>query len=175
MHPDAILSVVTGLVGSFQVHPGRYRLVSTTVSGGWYVKSATVGGSNLFEDELVVGPGAAGSTIQLLLSHAGGRVHGMVRHESRSIAGWVVLIPMGGSLVPCYETPFQPDGTFSWAGPPGRYEIVALDRRLSEDIGDPEVRGRLTAKGRVVEVAEGSDATVDLQAPESVELTESPR
>ena len=169
-HPDALLGMGAGDPLLFQVRPGRYRLESGVSGSGWYAKAASVGSSNLMKDELVVGPGAAGSSIRVILSNAIGRIHGTVSPVARSAPAWVYMVPEFDSLVPSFETYIQANGDFSWSGPVGSYRVAVLDHRLREDISDSVVRDRLLAGGRIVEVTKGADTTVNLGPAQPAEV-----
>lgn len=146
----------------FRLAPGRYHLVGSN-SGAWSITSATYGTTNLFTDDLVIGPASAGSAIRLTASNAQGRVTGSVRLSGAPApGGWIYLIPRTPALEQFYQVRLGSDGTFSVNVPPGSYTAIAVAHKLQVDLRDPETRARVLDGGRSVEVTDGSKPSVDL-------------
>ena len=72
----------------FTAPPGSYRLQSRSM-GVWYIKSASYGDADLLQHELVVVPGAAGTSIRLVVSNQTGSLQGTVSlgRECRCMLG----------------------------------------------------------------------------------------
>ena len=159
--PDAQFSGRGDASPQLRVLPGRYRLMGGR-SGAWTVTSATCGPTDLLRDDLVVGPGAAGSPIRVILSNASGRLHGTVTEAGTPATGWLYLVPAEPTLTPEIEIFLQTDGTYRWTGAPGKYTAVVSDHQMHDDFRDPKFLARFSAGGRAVEVTEGGDTAADL-------------
>ncbi len=159
--PDVRMNVKPDRSASFQVPAGRYRLGGNQ-SGAWYIRSATLGVTDLLTEDLVVAGGAAGSPIRLIISDASGTLKGSMTTAGQPASGWVYLIPQQASLVPYVEIYVQLDGSYQWSGPPGRYMAVPSRQQVHEDFRDPAFLRRFSAGGREVEITSGAATSADL-------------
>ena len=140
----------------FRVPPGRYRLSGS--GGGWYVESATYGGIvDLLTSNLVIAQGSAGEPIRIVASSARGNLSGQVTLPAGTSTAWVYFLPLMPALAAPTPWPAGSGGSFSASLPVGTYAVVALAKRLQEDLRDAEVVERLTAGAKTVEVTSGCD------------------
>ena len=158
---DARLMVKPDHSASFSAAPGRYRLTGGQ-SGGWYVRSASVGATDLLSDELVVAGGAAGSTIRLVIANTTGRLKGTVTTAGQPAIGWVYLVPQQPALVPYFDINVQTDGSFQWTVPAGHYVAVPSGEQVHDDFRDAAFLRKFLSTGRAVEVTAGTDSSTEL-------------
>ena len=159
--PDARLVFQPDKLAEFRVQPGHYHL-GASLSGAWYISSATCGVTNLMIEDLVVAAGAAGSPIRLTLSNAVGRIKGLVSTAGHPASGWVYLIPQQPSLIPYVELYLQSDGSFQWSGAPGHYLAVPSLEQVHEDFRSEAFLRKFTVVGRDVQISAGNDTTANL-------------
>ncbi len=163
MDPDARLNVKQDQTSSFQLQPGRYRLVGGQ-TGAWYVQAVSVGVTDLLSDDLTVAAGSGGSPIRITLTNAVGRLKGTVTTDGQpATSGWVYLIPQQPSLVPYVEVYIQTNGSFQWSGPTGRYVAVASADQVHENFRSSAFLRTFASSGREVEVTASADTTADLK------------
>lgn len=155
---------------SVRALPGSYRLLS--VAGGpWFIRSATYGGADLLQQDLVVAQGSGSSSIRLTVSDRTGSLAGTVKLNGVPAAVWVYLIPSGPSAKLVYSMRSSPDGTFNLAFlPPGSYRAIAFELRHQDDYHSPERLARLSAWLHTVTVAVGNKASLELDAVPTAEM-----
>ena len=139
----------------FRLEPGRYRLTAG-YQGLWYVTSATSGTTDLMINDLVVGQASGATPIRIQVSNLYGTVHGKVAFSEKLSMAWVYLIPEAPSISAGMPIPVRPDGSgtgsFTMRAPVGKYIAIALSQQLLDDLRDPELRARLPASAKEVEV-----------------------
>ena len=147
--------------GVFVAPPGVYRLRSGPGSG-WYVESATIGGSDLMSHDLTIGAAAATAPIRLIVGRASGLVRGQIRSSDPVADRPVYLIASQPSLHPLTALASSADGTFTASLPPGSYRVVAFEHRHSLDLESEAVLDSF--KGRVgsFTIQAGETSTIDL-------------
>ena len=162
--PDISLSQAAGKTSAFRVSPGRYRLVASG-GGSWHIQSATLGATDLLQDDLVVGPGSAGGTMRLLVSNLTGTVHARTPLPAGS-PPLLYLIPRGPSLTSIHPLFLSADGTgaasVSAVVPAGNYTALLVQKRLEEDPRDPAFLASFASGPVDVDVQPGADASFTL-------------
>lgn len=149
---------------SFRVPPGRYRL---TASGGaqWHIQSATLGSTDLLQNDLVVASGSAGGSIRILVSNEVGTVHARTSLPSGTSA-WMYLLPRGPSLAPTNPIFLTSDGTGALIAtasvPAGAYTALLLETRLEEDPRDPAFLTSFASGPTDIEVQPNADTSFNL-------------
>ena len=149
---------------SFRVPPGRYRLAA---SGGspWYIQSATLGATDLLQDELVIGPGSAGGALRLVVSNQVGTVHARTNLAAGASA-WMYLVPRGPSLVPVRPIAVTSNGTATPIAtalvPPGAYTALLLETQLQKDPRDPAFLASLASGPTDIDVQANADTSFSL-------------
>jgi hypothetical protein len=149
---------------AFTVPTGNYRL-QARMSGSWYIKSVNYGDSDLLQQELVVAPGAAGAPIRVTVSDQTGSLQGAVLVNGSSGACWIYLIPSGPSAQSVFSLRSGVDGSFSSAHlPPGSYQALASERRLSANFRDPTSLAPYSSYVHTVTIEAGDKSTLNLDA-----------
>ena len=151
--------------------PGIYRLVS--LSGGrWYLRSASYGGTDLLQHELVIGSGASSTPLHLTVSDQTGSATGTVRVNGTPAAAWIYCVPLGPSSTPVYTIRSSATGTFNFPYlPPGSYRAIAFENSHQDDYRSSERLAQLASWTRSFSVTAGNKSTVDLDAVPIGELT----
>ena len=150
--------------------PGRYWLRIGAARG--YVASATMGGTDLLREPLVVVPGSS-TPIDITLRDDSAKLDGTLANFApkqglpglSSSVGFVECIPLPDSHGQFLEIPISPDGTFDVMNvTPGAYRVIAFSKP-ERDIPyrDLEAMKAYEAKGQVVNLAPGQKVTVQLQ------------
>jgi len=154
----------------FVAPPGSYRLAARN-SGTWHVKSVSYGDSDLLQEELVVAPGAAGTSIRVQVSNETGSLQGTVKVNGDPGAGWVYLIPTNADIQAVYTVHSSTAGSYSFAHlPPGSYQAVAFERRHSANYRDPESIAPFSAQVHSVSINAGDKPTLNLDAVPAAEV-----
>ena len=149
---------------AFTAPPGSYRLQGRN-TGTWYIKSVSYGDSDLLQQDLVVGPGAAGSPIRVVVSNQTGGLQGTVNLNGSPAACWVYLIPTGPSAQSVISLRSSSTGTFASAHlPPGTYQAIAFERRHSVNYRDPASLAAFSSHMQSVTVNAGDKPTLNLDA-----------
>ena len=170
MNQDIQLRMNDDKTESFQVPPGRYRLVANA-GGAWFIESATYGVANLMTSEITIGSGGGGGTpIRLVVSNARGTLSGTVKLTASPSGAadtiWLYLIPKGPSLGAINPIGLGNNGsataTFTVTVAPGSYLAVAMDHRSEQDLRDPGVIAKLST-AKTVEVTAAATSNVDLE------------
>jgi hypothetical protein len=149
---------------SFRVPAGHYRLTASG-TGAWTVRAASAGGTNLMTDELVVGDGAGGVPIRILVANDSGRLDGTVQFVAGETTGWVYLVPRTPSLTGFLLQRINADGSFGRNLPPGSYTAFAVPQKVQQDLLDPRVEATFAASGRNIEITANGKSTVALDMP----------
>jgi hypothetical protein len=152
------------------VVPGRYHVQVTPIVG--YASAVLYGESDLIRQPLVVGPGGAGSPIEITVRDDGAEVDGKIEDGSsvdsasaeNGLGGqgsgqrnrpqcFVYFLPTGGSSGQYREMISDPDGTFVERQlPPGEYLVLAFAERQSElSLDWQEMLSRLESQGQVIQ------------------------
>jgi hypothetical protein len=150
--------------------PGKYWLRLTSSRG--YVASASMGGTDLLREPLVVVPGAS-TPIDITMRDDTAELEGTLLGLSASPAnsgrsspqGFIYCIPLPDSPGQFLELSASSDGTFDYRMvAPGVYRAIAF-RRQQRDIPyrDPEAMRAYENKGQVVHFAPGQKVTLQLQ------------
>jgi hypothetical protein len=149
----------------FTAPPGSYRLQSRSM-GVWYIKSASYGDADLLQHEFVVVPGAAGTSIRLVVSNQTGSLQGTVSLGGSAGACWVYLIPTGGNTAqPVIALRSNSSGSYTAAHlPPGVYQAIAFERRHSANYRDPVSLAPYSSYVHSVTVNVGDKPTLNLDA-----------
>ena len=148
------------------VSPGRYVLRAEPPSP-WYVASASCGGVDLTHEELVVGEGSVGCSIQGVAQRLRFRACHSARFEQNPASGmqrttYVYAVPMGNLAQPIV-TLNQQNGDFSADGlAPGRYLVLALDHRVDLPYRDPEAMRAYAELGQEISVTANGKADAEV-------------
>jgi hypothetical protein len=154
----------------FLASPGSYHLLAIG-SGGWYVKSAGNGASDVLQQGLVVAPGSGGTPLRVMVSNQTGSLQGTVNLNGVPSACWVYLISTTPSAEPFLTVHSNPEGVFTDSRlPPGSYEAIAFESRHSVNFRDPDVLAAFASRVRSITIEAGDKATLDLDAVPSAEL-----
>lgn len=148
---------------------GRYHLQAQS-HGTWFLASATYGNSDLLQDDLVVGPGAGGESIQLTVSNQSGSVQGtLTLHGTPLAGGRIYLLRERASSV--FTASSNTDGTFTIANlPPGDYRAIAFERPYGLNYRDPEALEPYLSYVQSVTVTNSEKTSVTLDAVPVSEL-----
>jgi hypothetical protein len=150
--------------------PGKYWLRLTASRG--YVASASMGGTDLLREPLVVVPGAS-TPIEITMRDDTAELEGTLLGISASPAnsgrfspqGFIYCVPLPDSPGQFLELPAASDGTFDYRMvAPGVYRVIAFSRQQRDiPYRDPEAMKVYENKGQVVHFAPGQKVTLQLQ------------
>jgi hypothetical protein len=155
---------------AFSVPPGSYRFGARN-RGEWYIKSANYGASDLFQQDLVVGPGAGGMPIRVVVSNQTGSLQGTVTLNGEPAVCWVYLVPTAPSASAVISVRSNSDGGFSYPYlEPGSYQAVAFEYRHPADYRDPETLTAYSSHVRGTSVQAGDKGSLELDAVSAAEL-----
>lgn len=152
------------------IAPGRYWLRLHASRG--YVASATMGGTDLLREPLVVVPGA-NATIEITMRDDNAELEGTLIGVPATLAGssrsssqgFVYCIPLPESSGQFLEIPAPFDGRFDYRMvAPGVYRVIAFGTH-QQDIPyrDAEAMKAYETKGQIVHFAAGQKVTLQLQ------------
>jgi hypothetical protein len=149
--------------------PGKYWLRLSASHG--YVASATMGGTDLLREPLVVVPGAS-SPIDITMRDDNAELEGTllgvsataVDQSGLSPAGVVYCIPLPDSSGQFLEISASPEGKFdNPVVAPGVYRVLAFNSEQPDlPYRDAEAMKAYETKGQVVRLAPGQKATLQL-------------
>lgn len=152
------------------VAPGRYWLRLNASRG--YVASATMGGTDLLREPLVVVPGAS-TPIEITMrddsSELEGTLLGIPAPSADSgrlaLQGFVYCIPQPDSPGQFLELSASSDGKFDVRSiAPGVYRVIAFSSQQRDiPFRDPEAMKAYETKGQIVHFAPGQKVTLQLQ------------
>jgi len=150
--------------------PGKYWLRVTPFRG--YVASASMGGTDLLREPLVVVPGAA-TPIEITMcddtAELSGSLLGVtpttVDASHSGTPGFLYCIPLADNPGRLLEFSAFSDGKFDVQGvAPGVYRVIAFSRQRRDiPYRDPEAMKAYENKGQVVHFAPGQKVTLQLQ------------
>ncbi|GAC1364680.1 MAG: hypothetical protein NVSMB3_13190 [Acidobacteriaceae bacterium] len=149
--------------------PGAYRLTAS-ISGGWFIRSATSRGTDLLRENLVISPGSSPSPITLVLSNQMGSVAGSTTLSGSPCACWVYLIPSLPALPSMVIGHSDASGRYSLNLPPGSYRAIAYPYRHSANLQDAEVLNRFATHVGATSISAGSVSTLNIDAVTAKEL-----
>ncbi len=150
--------------------PGRYRLRSSA-SLPWFVESASLGGSDLLTQDLVVEAGSSLGPLRLVVSNLTGTLRGTVKLRGGPAECTVYLIPTSPGLAPVAVTRSNPDGSLDRGFmPPGSYRVLASEAPLNVSLSDAGVQAKFASFMQTVTIAAGETADVELEAVPAAEL-----
>jgi hypothetical protein len=165
------LSAQRGGGMSFTVSPGTYRLRARNNGSAWYVKSATYGGSDLLQQEIVVAPGAGGAPIRITASNQTGSLQGSCKLNSVPAVCWIYLIPTGSSATSVFATRANQQGVYNYSHlPPGSYQAVAFEQKHSVDYADPAALAPFSVHVHTITINAGEKPTLDLDTVPEAEM-----
>jgi hypothetical protein len=150
--------------------PGRYWLRAQAQRG--YIASATMGGTDLLREPLVVVPGAS-TPIDITMRDDNAELEGTLLGEpttphdtnpSTSL-GFIECIPLPDSTGQFLEISASPDGKFDYRMiTPGAYRVIAFATRQRDiPYHDAEAMKLYETKGQVVHFAPGQKVALQLQ------------
>jgi hypothetical protein len=170
---------VPGVLEIPDVVPGRYRVRVRPIVG--YASAMVQGGSDLIRQPLVVGPGGAGSPIEITVRDDGAEVEGTIEDGSPADSAsaengyvgqgqgqgkrpqcFVYFLPTGGSSGQYREMISDSDGVFVERQlPPGQYLVLAFAEKQTElSLDSWEMVSRLESLGQVIRADAGQKIQV---------------
>lgn len=147
------------------VLPGRYFLRLNTGYG--YVASATMGGLDLLHQPFEVSSGS-NIPIEITVRDDTATLQGTVANSasaSGSSQAWVYCVPIAGGPGQFQEVVAGADGKFNFAPlAPGTYRVMAFaNPQLSLPYRDAEAMRAYDAKGQLIQLSAGQNASLQLQ------------
>ena len=155
------------------VRPGRYFVVIQPFRG--YVASATRGGIDLLQHQMIVGPGGGGEPIEITLRDDTANVTGTVNYGGGPAQqSFILLLPTddSGRFTLSYS---GPDGKFTAIVAPGAYRVLAFRTNgPPPQIAwhDAETMHRYDHQGATITVTAGQTQTVDLRSLDEADRLE---
>jgi protocatechuate 3,4-dioxygenase beta subunit len=149
--------------------PGEFEVSVEKLPESHFVKSVTVLGRNILEENLILSSSVSGPVeLDIVLGRNDGIVVGSVTGvDNRPIAGAiVVLIPTGvrRQFIRYRRTTTDATGHFEIRGAaPGEYAVYAFEDAAGEVYYDPQYISTLTGHGEELSVQQEADATVHLR------------
>ena len=146
------------------IQPGKYFVHIQPFSG--YVASATRGGIDLMQHELVVGPSGGGEPIEITLRDDTATLTGTVNYGTGPAQQCFILLLPTDASARFTQSYAGPDGKFTAIVPPGAYRVLAFrtDGTLPQIAWhDAESMHRYDRKGPTVTVAAGQTQNVEVR------------
>ena len=151
------------------VTPGRYR-VTASGSGGWFLRTATIGGVDAMESPVEIGTTDLGG-LELTFTDQQQEISGDLLDASGKPAPefFIILFPenkarWGGQFGRVMSTRPGGDGRFKFQNPrPGDYLIAAVTDVEQGEWNDPAFLEQLVAASTKISVAEGEKKTQSLR------------
>jgi hypothetical protein len=154
----------------FQAPPGHYRIYARS-GGPWYVKSISMGGTDLLSQDLEVVAGAAGEPVQVVASDQTALLKGTLKLDGRPVSATIWLISTGTSASPLIELRSSTDGSFNRAHlAPGSYLAIGFESSPGGNLVDPEIQTSYATYAKAFQVAAGETENLDLDAVPAAEL-----
>jgi hypothetical protein len=155
-----------GLFRLTDIAPGQYRAGVGALPAGYYVKSATFGGTDALQNGFQVLEDEVNG-LNVVISSSVAVVDGTARNERQEVVAdsLVVLVPeRNRDRTDLFQqvTSGQ-DGRFTFRSvPPGSYKIFAWEALEPYAYFDPEVLRQVEQKGRALQLGESTKQSVDV-------------
>jgi hypothetical protein len=148
----------------FLAPPGSYHLQAGGGSA-WYIESAAYGTSDLLQQNLIVAPGSAGTSIQVTVSSQTGSLQGTAKVNGEPAACWIYLIPSMPSAAAVFSLRSNAEGAYGSAHlPPGSYQAIAFESRHSANYRAPASLAPFSSYTHALTIHTGDKMTLDLDA-----------
>jgi hypothetical protein len=155
---------------SFVTPPGTYRLRSANTRG-WYIVSATYGGSDVLLHPLVIASGTGSTPLLLTVSNQFASLRGNVTLGGAPQTCWIDLLSNDSAAMPLHIFASRSDGTFNQPSlPPGSYRAIAFARHHPIDPDDPQALAPYTSHIVSVTLTPGTPAALTLEAVSDSEV-----
>jgi uncharacterized protein (DUF2141 family) len=179
--PSAVSPDPDGRFTLAGVTPGRYRLSATFAgsvsapgidrTGGWMLRSATIGGQDTLDVPVAIQPGQNVTGAAITFVDRPTRLSGSVRDASGNAAQGmtVVIFPTDQALWTPQSRRIQgvrpsADGAYAINGlPPGDYMLATIEDIEPGEWFDPAVLQRLAPSGMRIAMAEGEQKVQDIR------------
>jgi len=160
--PDGTFVIRNLCDGTYRVHVGGFP-------EEYYVKSARLGGLDVFEAGLSITHGQSPSQLEITLTQDGGQVNGTVLKDQKPLEGaFVVLVP--DPPLRSHEELYSfkrsdPLGKYSLLGlPPGDFKLFAWEQiEEGADVWDPDYIKQYDDRGTRVHIEEKQQQDVQLE------------
>jgi hypothetical protein len=171
INSSVFLTAQGGGAMSFTASPGSYRLRARNIGGGWYIKSANYGTSDLLQQGIVVAPGSSGTPILVTVSNQTASLQGTCKLSGAPAACWVYIIPTTPSAATVFPERGNEQGIYNYAHlPPGSYQVIAFEQQHSANYSDPAALTPFATHVRSITVAAGEKPTLDLDTVSEAEM-----
>jgi len=160
--------------GSFtieKVPPGEFYISMHLLNERYYIKSATVGGTDLLREPVRMGSGTNVENVRVTISSEAATLQGRVisAGDAKPVRGSILLLvhadPARWRSVTSYmPAATGPDGTFKVTVPPGSYLVIVLGDGDLRSVNEALIRARSSGAKSVTLTAGGSE-TIELVAP----------
>jgi hypothetical protein len=150
--------------------PGTYRLRAQG-SGQWFIEAATLGGTDLLAQDLVVDSASSSVPLHLVVNNQTATLKSTVKLNGQPAACWVYLVATTPSATPVINAMSAADGTLTREYlPPGSYRVLAFETRQSINLTDPAIAQEYAPYVKSVTVAAGETGNLDLDAVPAAEV-----
>jgi hypothetical protein len=168
--PDYPVQSSSNEPAGFRAPPGHYRIYARS-GGPWYVKSISIGGTDLLSQDLVIAAGTAGEVVQVVVSNQTALLTGVLKLDGKPASATIWLISNGASASPLIELRSSIEGNFNRAHlAPGSYLAIGFENSPSGNLLDPAVQTNYASYTKAFQVAAGETENLDLDAVPAAEL-----
>jgi hypothetical protein len=162
--PDYPVQLGSNEPAGFRAPPGHYRIYARS-GGPWYVKSISMGGTDLLSQDFVVAAGTAGEVVQVVVSNQTAVLTGVLKLDGKPASATIWLISNDASASPLIELRSSTEGNFNRAHlAPGSYLAMGFESSPSGNLLDPAVQAIYAAYTKAFQVAPGETENLDLDA-----------
>ena len=155
---------------SFNPSPGTYRLRSQSTFF-WYIRSATYGGTDLLNQDLLAAPGTSSTPITLVVSNALASLTGNVTLNGQPATCNIYLFATFPTTTPMLTLRSRDDGSFALnTVPPGTYRAIAFQSRQPINPSDSHALDPYTTHIGSVTLQAAQQATLTLDAVPDTEI-----
>ena len=150
------------------VVPGTWDIGVKPIPPGGYIKSMRLGDQDVLTEDMIIGPRTA-APLRIVVSTRGGVLEGSVKRSSGEDAARaiVLLAPAGtySNVLSFYSTAVADEGgRFKLRGlTPGGYKLYAFEAMEDGAWQNPEFLKPYESLGEKVEIAEGANASKEMQ------------
>lgn len=162
--------------GSFiidKVPPGEFYVSMQQVGDRLYLKSATVGGTDLLREPVRMGPGTNIENVRITISTELATLQGRVvsASDAKPVRGSVILLVPSDPARWRSSTAYVPavtaaDGTFKVTTAPGSYLVLMVGEGELRSINEAFIKAR-SGGAKSVTLTAGTTETIELVAPTS--------